>query len=371
MIPTPPDLFDEWFRLPVVVESSDPRFEVRRAKPEEFDRIYDVVDSAFGKKRPRVHFDWLYRNNPFGRARCWIVIERASGAVLKTGAGFPWPIWRGAEALKGTLSGDSCTVPEWQRKGLAAVRRAFTRKHPWYEEFCGIAGPNEGSRIVTTKAGEGDELLGALRGGVMPLRAKPLLARLGAAPILARPIGAAADAVLSSWQGLALRGGRTASGRIERIGRFTTEFDDVTERCMAWPQFWSPHNAGFLNWRYLDHPVESYVGLALVENERPTAYAVLCLERDKATLTEFAVEAAPRASALKLLAGAMGLAREAGCASVNFFGPPGWRHWNLFHRAGFLPYRTKNHLEAFGKRFEPEVFNIHNWQVTPGDRDFR
>ncbi len=371
MIPTPPDLFDEWHRLPVVLEARDPRFEVRRARPEEFERIYDVVDAAFAKKRSRAHYDWLYRENPFGRARCWIVSERATGEILKTGAGFPWPIWRGGEALKGALSGDSCTVPQWQRKGLAAVRRAYTQAHPWYREFCGIAGPNEGSRIVTVKAGQGKELLGALGGGVMPLRAKSLLERVGAPSIVASPIGAAADAVLSAWQGLASRGGRNAPGRIERVARFTTDFDDVTARCMGWPQFWSPHNAEFLNWRYLDHPVESYVGLALVEDERPTAYAVLCLERTKATLAEFAVEGKPPARALKLLASALSVAREAGCASVNFFGPPGWRHWKLFRRAGFLPYRTKNHFEAFGKNQEPEIHDIRNWQVTPGDRDFR
>jgi hypothetical protein len=167
VIPTPPDLFDEWIRLPVEVASSDPRFEVRRARPEEFERVYDVVDAAFGKKRSRAHYDWLYRANPFGRARCWIVIERATGAILKTGAGFPWPIWRGSEALKGALSGDSCAAAVAAQ--LAAVRRAYAGASV-VQEFC--ASPVErGSRIVTVKAGQGERLSGALRGNVLPLRA--------------------------------------------------------------------------------------------------------------------------------------------------------------------------------------------------------
>lgn len=371
MIPTPADLFDEWMRLPVVAEPTDPRFEVRRAMPEEFDRIYDVVDLAFGKKRPRAQYDWLYRENPFGRARCWIVTHRATGEIVRSGAGFNWPIWRGQEALKGSLSGDTCTVPDWQRKGLSRVRRPFSRAHPWHGEFCGIAGPNEGSRIVTQKQGDAHKLLGALRGGVLPLRTRDLLARVGAPSVIAAPVGMAADAVLSAWRGVAARGGQDAVGRIERVDRFTTDFDDVTERCMSWPKFWSPHNADFLNWRYLDHPVESYAALALVEEERPVAYAVLCLEEEKATLTEFAVDTHPLGRAKKLLRGVIDTAREAGCASVTFFGPPGWRHWSFFRRSGFLPYKTENHLEAFGKRFEPEVFDLRNWQVTPGDRDFR
>jgi len=76
-------------------------FEVRRARPEEFERIYDTVDAAFGRKRPRELFDWLYVRNPGGIARCWIVVERETGTILKTGAGFPWPILRGGPASLG------------------------------------------------------------------------------------------------------------------------------------------------------------------------------------------------------------------------------------------------------------------------------
>jgi len=371
VIPTPPDPFEAWLRPPVEVPGSDPRFEVRRALPQEFARIYDLVDEAFGRRRPRPLYDWLYRANPMGLARCWIVVERASGALLKSGAGFPWPIWRGREALMGTLSGDAATAPAWQRKGLAAVRRAFSESHPWFRDVCTIAGPNAGSRTVSEKAGRGEGLLGALRGATLPLRSAPLLARAGVPPALARPAGAVADGALAAWRAAAARGAARAQGRIERVDRFTIDFDAVTERCMAWPLFWAPHNADFLNWRYLAHPVETYAALALVEDERPGGYAVVCLERDKATLSELAVEPRPRARAMKLLAGAIDVAREAGCASLNFFAPPGWRHWGLLHRAGFLPYRTTNHFEVLARRWEPEVLDLRNWQVTPGDRDFR
>jgi hypothetical protein len=206
---------------------------------------------------------------------------------------------------------------------------------------------------------------------MLPLRGAPLLERAGLPRTLARAAGSVADLGLAGWHAMNARRGERAPGRIERVQRFTADFDDVTERCMSFGEFWSPHNADFLNWRYLDHPVESYVALALVEEGRPTAYAVVCLERDKATLTEFAVEQAPFHRARKLLSGVVEVARAAGSASVNFFGPPSWRHWDLFARCGFVPYRTRNHLEVFGKRFEPEVLEVRNWQLTPGDRDFR
>jgi len=78
LIPTPPDPFEEWMRTPVSDGPEDSPFEVRRAQPEEFEKVYDTVDAAFGRKRPRELYDWLYRGNPTGIARRWIVIERES-----------------------------------------------------------------------------------------------------------------------------------------------------------------------------------------------------------------------------------------------------------------------------------------------------
>ena len=369
MIPTPADPFEEWFRLPVEALPDDSPYEVRRARPEEFPRLYDVVDRAFGVKRPRDLFDWLYLRNPFGIARCWIVVERKTGDVLKTGAAYPWPVWRGSEPLLGSLGGDAATLPDWQRRGLSRVRNQVRNTHPWYARFCGIAGPNEGSRAVMRKQGRGANVLGRLRGGVALLRTEGAFDAIGAPALLGRPLGAVSDAFFAAWPGRRAAGGE-APGRIERVARFTGDFDAVTLRHMAWPEFWCPHNADFLNWRYLDHPTESYVGLARVEDERPTAYAVVRLAGRGATLAELAVGPPPRGSRRALLLEAMALAREAGCAYLNFFATPGFPHWGALRSAGFLPYVSKNYAEASCPRLEPDVQQMRNWQILPGDRDY-
>ena len=87
LILVPADPYEEWLSLAVPEPSPDPRFEVRRAEDHEYELVYDCVDAAFGKKRPRAVYDWLYRDNPYGRAQCWITIEQcreqfASGYTL-------------------------------------------------------------------------------------------------------------------------------------------------------------------------------------------------------------------------------------------------------------------------------------------------
>jgi hypothetical protein len=62
MLPKTKDRFEEWLRMPLPREAGDPRFEIRRAPPWEFERIYDLVDATFGVARPRVlygHFLWV------------------------------------------------------------------------------------------------------------------------------------------------------------------------------------------------------------------------------------------------------------------------------------------------------------------------
>jgi GNAT superfamily N-acetyltransferase len=374
LIPTPPDPFKEWLQTPTTAGPEDLPFIVRRALPEEFEQIYDTIDTAFGRKRPREVFDWLYRRNPHGTARCWILVERETGTILKTGASFPWPIWRGDEPLTGSLGGDAATLPQWQRKGLSKIRRDIREMHPWYGETCYIAGPNKSSRAVLRGAGRGERVLGKLSGGVALLRGGALLEHFGVPSLLANPVGFVTDAFFSAWPGRATRKPNAAGLRIEEIRRFSSDFDETTIRHMAWPRFWCPHNADFLNWRYLDHPGESYTGLVSLKDDKPEGYAILRLSGAAATLSEFVVESTSpiRSStqSIALINHAMAVAREAGCSYLNFFATPGWRHWGLFRRAGFLPYASNNQLEAGCKRFEPEVQRLENWQILPGDRDY-
>ena len=356
-----------------MASATDSPFLVARARPEEFERVYDCVDAAFGKKRPRAVYDWLYRKNPNGLARCWVVWERATGQLLKTGAGFPWPIWHGDDALFGSFGGDAATRPDWQRKGLSDVRRTIRRTHPWWQDFCSISGPNAASRAVAQNARRTATLLGPLRGGLLLLRASDVLMASGLPGALARPAGFVANGASAAWRRLVFRPAADESSsnkRIEQVQRFTVDYDEITRRCMATPDFWCPHNSEFLNWRYLEHPDESYIALTLIENERPIGYAVVLLDGGKATLSEFAVAKAPRQDATHLLESAINVAREAGCRHLNFFATPRWRHWRLFHRAGFIPYPSPNHFEASCKAFEPEVLDQRKWQVMPGDRDY-
>jgi hypothetical protein len=365
MLPKVQDRFEEWLRTPPPCEAAHLRFEARRAPPSGFEPIYDLVDAAFGVRRPRALFDWLYRQNPGGIARCWTVFEKGSGRLLASAADFPWPIARGGEALWGFQRGDAVAAPGFQRRGLSALRG---RIHTWdrdYPQEIRIGWPNEKSIGSKRKQGHAREFLGSLDEGAFPLDKTPRSRSWRWLPLLA----SRGSGLASNWRRVG--GGRIRRGRpeptVEAVTRFDSAFDAATERCMRWRGFWSPHDSAFLNWRYLDHPTRTYHALAALEGDDVAGYAVIRTEGSSALLAEFAAPAqgeVPRG----LLRAALEFALESACHRMTFFAPPGWPHWPFFRSAGLVGRSSRRVLWV--DRFSPEgPPDLLDWKLVPGDHD--
>lgn len=363
VLPSRVETLEDWLAAPVDARCADERFEVRRATPADYPQIFDLLDEAFGRTRPRAFSDWLYRRNPCGEARCWITLERDSGELVASETRWPWPFARGAEAMRGEMIGDAAVTPRLQRQDVGDLRAPFRRAHPWYADTTAISWPNERSRRAAIKHGYGDRLFGPLPRAVLPLRAQPLLdARLSWAPVWARrALAVAGDGLLAAHRSRTVR---TAKLAVHRVGRFDAPFDRVTDTCMARPEYWSPHAADFLNWRYLDHPGHEYVALAIHCGDEPFGYAVVRVD-DTAILMELAAPDAEDDGRGALIAAACEVAREAGCDRIEVFATESWRHWPFLRRMGFATRSSEWWVQARGPVERP----ISAWQLLPGDTD--
>ena len=359
------DRFEEWLHAPAPLESTHPRFDIRRAVPAEFDAIYDLVNDAFGFKRSRPRYDWMYRRNPYGTARCWVVLDRASGRLVGSIASWPWPMAWGAQGVEGAQDGDSVVAPGWQRQGIDGLRVEVWRSHAWQAKTIALSWPNQKSRGAGIKRGRAARMMGPVPMAVLILNAKAYLAGHDWPVVLSAAGGAMVDAALTIWRKLAIRGGTDLA--VEPVRRFESSFDEVTQRCMTWPGFWSPHDAGFLNWRYLDHPSSHYLAFALVDGGKLAGYSVLKIDGRASWLMEFVAPVSPRRLASALLLHLIETARAAGCSHLRFSAPPPWRHWKLFHAAGFLPAPSEIYLWPAGE--EPGLRQLSMWQWVPGDMD--
>ncbi len=360
------DRFEEWLRAPAPLESQDPRFDVRRAVPADFERIYDVVDEGFGVKRPRPLYDWLYRRNPFGLACCWVVIDRASGRLVANTASWPWPMARGRQPIEGIQAGDWVIAPGWQRLGISALRSEVRASHPWQNKIVALSWPNEKSRGSGIKRGRADKILGPVPKAVLILNADKSLAERGWPAPVSKAAGAVAEAALATWRRLSLR--PRPGLAVEEVRRFDASFDPATERGMAWPGLWSPHGAEFLNWRYLDRPAGQYTAVAVTDGAGIAGYYVLKIDEAAGWLMEFVAPSSPRQVGGMLLRHLIRSARAAGCSYVRFSAPPRWRHWRLFYAAGFIPVPSEIYQWPGGDD-DSEVLDLAVWQWVPGDMD--
>lgn len=356
--------FDSWLRSPLA-PSPDPRFIVRRAHPAEYDSIYDLVDEVLEVPRPRAVYDWWYRQNPHGAARCWTVFERISGQLISASVRWPWQMASRNAPLSGCLSGDQVVRREWQRQGVNAIRRAVTNSDAWMHGLVRLSWPNHRSRAARRKY-ELSEVSGCLRHAAFWLDAQAALRLGGWTASVISAGGRAANAVLRVQSRWALRGHTAIS--VEAVRRFDATYDDLGTRCPGTAHYWCPHDAAFLNWRYIDHPVRQYTAFAAVGAADPLGYGVLSLGGDSAMLMELVAPQHSPGIARALLARALAIAREAGCKRVECIAPLRWPHWQLVHRAGFVDRASEIFALILGGR-EPGIADLDNWSVSAGEID--
>jgi hypothetical protein len=354
--------FDEWLALQPQYTSTDPRYEVRRALPGDYPRIYALVDTVFERRRPTAAYDWIYLHNPMGFARGTVVIERASGEIISCTVGFPWPVAHGDTPMRASFGGDNVTVKRLQRTGLSKIRREIGELHPWYKTNIGLGAPNAISRAKGVKLGD-DRPLGPLPNATLVVDAQSYLAgRTGR--LVARGAGRAANAAAELWHRQVLK--PSADYRVESLTRFDSSTNAVTNRCMRSSRYWCPHDAEFLNWRYFDHVLHEYRALALLGAEHMLGYAVFRVSADQGFLMEFAAENAEHAG--NLLWAVIGAARESGCNRIGFYATSTWRFWPLLRKAGFIHRDADRYIDASCKTRD-DVNVEANWQLLPGDSD--
>jgi hypothetical protein len=294
-----------------------------------------------------------------------VVIDRASGRLVSSAASWPWPMARGARCVEGAQDGDTVVAPDWQRLGIDRLRTEVWRSHAWRTKVIALSWPNEKSRGAGIKRGRRARILGPVPKAVLMLNTGVYLAGQGWPAFLSAGGGAAVDGALTGWRKLVFR--RRTGLAVEEVRRFESSFDDVTQRCMNWPGFWSPHDADFLNWRYIEHPTAQYLAFALVDGRELAGYAVLKIDGPGSWLMEFVAPPSPRPLAGALLLHVVETARAAGCTHLNFSAPPRWRHWRLFRTVGFLPVPSEIYVWPAGE--EPELRQLSSWQWVPGDMD--
>ncbi len=279
-------------------------------------------------------FNWLYKQNPCGRARVWLASDGENGTIIGAAAAFPRRYYfHGTERL-GWVLGDFCLAEQYRSMGPALqLQRACMRSIEPPDDFC-YDFPSKSMMAIYKRLGV--EQTSNLVRWARPLRVEDKLKSIVRSKSAARALSRIGNAVLDSrgWKGT------KAACEIElHHGPCGEEFTVLDQSLRTIPGLRAARTAGYLNWRYLAHPSRAHSILVARQKGALVGYIVVRSEVENGRIVDIASLEQPAAIA-RLIDAAVGILRLGGAQTVSLAAGDGHPWGRLFERAGFRRRET-------------------------------
>lgn len=220
---------------------------VREAKSrdERTELVRTLIESFSGWTDDQ-KFDWLYLDNPWGEACCWVL--DVDGDIAGVSSAFPRVVRHRKRELRGWVLGDFCVARQQRSLGPAMKlqRAAFDAVDRgdvdyWYDF------PSSSMMAIYQRMGE--VAVGELVRMVYLLRADRAVAERVRNPMLAKTLSAAGNTVLATRTALTKRARSfEVSSRTRAFGGTTDVGFDLAHGVAL------SRTPEYLNWRYSSNP---------------------------------------------------------------------------------------------------------------------
>lgn len=309
-------------------------------------------------------FNWLYKQNPYGRARAWVASDVQKGRIIGAAAAFPRKFYFQGEERLGWVLGDFCLAEQYRSMGPALqLQRACLGAVEAPYDFC-YDFPSK--RMMAIYKRLGVQQSGSLVRWAKPLRVEDRLKSVVRSESLTRALGRFCNVVLAfrGWKGT------TNACDIEpHQGPCGEEFTVLDEALRKVPRLLPARTAAYLNWRYLEHPSRAHLILVARKKGIIIGYVIVRNESQNARIVDLASMERPAVIA-RLIDAAVRVLRLNGAKTVNLSAGDGHPWSGLFERAGFRrressPMVVVSHVGATIKEYD---FKTQSY-LMEGERD--
>ena len=248
--------------------------------------LIETLGQYLSESSTERRFDWLYTQNPYGRARTWVARNSENGEVVGTSAAFRCRAIVDGMEKNGWVLGDFCVADKYrtlgpalqlQRATLAGILEAG--KSDFYYDFPSV-------KMLAIY-----ERCNVLPAGRMMRLAKPLRfdkrQQTGKSTGWMRPAIAMGNFILRGLD-TRIRYHRKWSVALH-AGYCDDEFTILNERTGSGNSFEIQRSAEYLNWRYLKHPDLQYEILTVRDGDKLQGYVVFSRNNDVANIAEWRV----------------------------------------------------------------------------------
>lgn len=301
-------------------------------------------------------YDWLYLQNPNGRARAWIASDDSDGRTVGVAGAFPRTMFRDGAAGPGYVLGDFCVSTDARSLGPAlALQRACLK---------GIAAENAAwfdlpsDTMVAIYRRLGFKSAGSIMRYAKLIRLDEKVRSRVPYPVLATGISTVGNLALR------LQARRAAVSAEVAIGvhdaRFGDEFTRLNTEAAALAPVYASRSAEYLNWRYRDNPMRQYLTVTARRKGELTGYAVVAVDGSEWRIGDLIGFADDSASA-GILAHLEDLARRGGAEKLTALAMEQSAAGAALKRGGFSPREGHPVIVSAG--------SADHWFLMDGDRE--
>jgi len=314
-----------------------------------------------------LRFDWLYRNNPWGKARAWVATDGDDGSLVGMVAAFPRRMYIGEREERSWVLGDFCISDSYRSLGPALqLQRGCLADVDsegiafWYD-FPSL-------QMMAIYKRLGIYPFGKMFRMAKPLRIDRRVEKMIKSPAVARGLAAAGNMALRIYE-RKFRSKRewTISSHQGSCGQ---EFSALAERVGGRYGACLQRTAEYLNWRYFASPSGQYEMLTARHHGSLLAYLVYTCQGDDATLVDLFGDEDPEILG-SLVKGLTAVLQERGVMTVHapLFESHPWIA--LLQRFGFKMREDSPVVLAVspGHPSSQRISETKRWFLMQGDRD--
>jgi hypothetical protein len=247
------------------------------------DLLIHAVATYINPKADAVRFDWMYRQNPAGKAHAWIASEQGSREFIGMASAFPRRARIGGSTVLGWVLGDFCVTDKYRSLGpalqlqRAIIDESVAQRIGFFYDFPSMSMTAIYQRL---KVKGTTRMIRLAR----PLRLDRQVHRFIRWRGLARWISPVCTALFN-----------LTLPRIQKVaditidmhgGPYGHEFTELAEMVGEQQGGFLERSADYLNWRYSDQTGTRYVTMTARRGTRLAAYVVFHRTSDDAEIVD-------------------------------------------------------------------------------------
>lgn len=333
------------------------------ALDQDVEAIVKLLAAHVNPRYDAARFEWAYRLNPDGTGRAWAAVETSSGEIVGVAGAIPRRVYVGTEEQPAWVLADFCFAERFRALG-PALRLQRTCLEAAAQAGVAFCYDFPAARMMPIYQRLQAKPIGHLRRLVRLLRIDDKLRALGVPSVLATPLGAAGNLILTARV--------TAGGRARGLeialhpGSCGEEFSVLDRESVDGSATRVGRSADYLNWRFLANPFRSHEIMTARQDGRLAGYLVLA--RDAVVPAIADLSPSPRPVTAALVAAAVRLAHRRRAAAISVSVMDSHPAISILAELGFRA-REASPVIVCAAPGAPARFERTAWSFTEGDRD--